>query len=172
MSFWKSNKFTCFVFSPFQWMVSPKHHENSSMCHALHTSACFICLKSDNTNPSCLCIQPQIGHTLWGTYWQNFLAIPTIEYKYTSWVWEVIDLCSLRASYVETTKCTSEMDKRRNILPPSQNDCPTSRIFIVPKWLSGLFARREIEAQSQIFSCQTFIIKKFFDTATLGGVSE
>ena len=35
-----------------------------------------------------------------------------------------------------------------------------------------LFARLEIEAQSQIFMHQTFYMKESFDNATFGGVSE
>ena len=46
-----------------------------------------------------------------------------------------------------------------NVLPPSQNDCP---VICPPR----------IEAQSQIFSHQTFYIKKSFDTTTFGGISK
>ena len=44
--------------------------------------------------------------------------------------------------------------------------------FFGSKMIIQLSARIEIEAQSQIFSHQTFYVKKSFDTATSGGISE
>jgi hypothetical protein len=39
------------------------------------------------------------------------------------------------------------------LLPLSQNDCPTSSIFVVPKWLSGLSAWLKIwDSKSNIFA--------------------
>ena len=55
--------------------------------------------------------------------------------------------------------------------PPSQNDCPTSHFFFAPKWLSDFLSEEKFEAQSQIISRQTFIIKKSLDTTTSGGIS-
>ena len=55
--------------------------------------------------------------------------------------------------------------------PPFQNDCPTSQIFVL-KWLSDLSAHLEIETQNQIFLRHTSYIKKSFDAAMSGGVSE
>ena len=58
------------------------------------------------------------------------------------------------------------------ILPSSQNDCPTSWVFFVSKQLYGLFAQLEILGSKSKFLCQFFIIKKSFDTATLGGIAK
>ena len=46
------------------------------------------------------------------------------------------------------------------------------REFFGPKMFVWLYARLQIEAQSQILSHQTFYIKKPFATTTSGGVSK
>ena len=52
----------------------------------------------------------------------------------------------------------------------SQNDCPTSQKNLSQNDRPANLPNEKFEAQSQIFSCQTFIINKSFNTATSGGI--
>jgi hypothetical protein len=55
------------------------------------------------------------------------------------------------------------------ILPPFQNDCPISNIFLSQNDCRVYMPSSKFEVQSQIFSCQIFLIKKSFITATFQG---
>ena len=60
----------------------------------------------------------------------------------------------------------------KQLLPSTQNDCPTSRIFWFQNDCHVSLADYKFEAQSQIFLCQTFYVKKSFDTATSRDTSQ